>query len=226
MPKTVPLSVLIIDDHALFREGLKVIIENDELFDIVGEAGTGGEGLEMTAGMKPDIVILDLGLPDVSGVRIIGNLLEASPESRIIVVTMYSKIGYIAESFQAGARGYVVKESASDSLLKGMHAVSEGEYFLDGRVSNEVIGSLVDLPIKKAEKPDEGYAQLTGREREVMRMLAEGMSTREISSSLFISPKTVENHKSNIMRKLELSSTVDLVKYSARIGLIDVDLWK
>jgi DNA-binding NarL/FixJ family response regulator len=219
-------TVLIIDDHALFREGLKVIIGNDEIFDIVGEAGTGAEGIEMSAALKPDIIILDLGLPDVSGVRIIGNILEASPGSKIMVVTMYSKIGYIAESFQAGATGYVVKESASDSLLQGLRAVSEGEYFLDGRVSNEVIGGLVNLPIKQMEKHDQSFAQLTSREQEILRMLAEGISTKEISKKLFISPKTVENHKSNIMRKLELSSTIDLVKYSARIGLIDVDLWK
>lgn len=225
MPDT-RCSVLIIDDHALFREGLKVIIKNDEMFDIVGEAGTGAEGLRMAAEMKPDVVILDLGLPDVSGVRIIGSLLEASPDSRIMVVTMYSKIGYIAESFQAGAMGYVVKESASDSLLQGMRSVSEGEYFLDGRVSNEVVGSLVNLPIRQVEKQDDNYSNLTTREQEIVRMLAEGMATKEISSKLFISPKTVENHKSNIMRKLELSSTVDLVKYCARIGLIDVDLWK
>lgn len=220
------LSVLIIDDHALFREGLKIIIDNDERFEIVGEAGTGAEGLEMARILRPKIVILDLGLPDVSGVRIIRSLLEASPGAKIIVVTMYSKIGYIAESFQVGAMGYVVKESASDSLLKGMHAVSNGEYFLDGRVSTEVIGSLVNLPIQQAEKTDEQYAQLTSREQEIMRMLAEGMSIKDISAKLFISPKTVENHKSNIMRKLGLSSAVDLVKYSARIGLIDVDLWK
>jgi DNA-binding NarL/FixJ family response regulator len=220
------LKVLIIDDHALFREGLKIIIDNDERFEIVGEAGTGGEGLEMAKDLKPDIVILDLGLPDVSGVRIIRSLLEASPGAKIIVVTMYSKIGYIAESFQVGATGYVVKESASDSLLKGMHAVSNGEYFLDGRVSTEVIGSLVNLPIQQADNTDENYAQLTSREQEVMRMLAEGMTIKDISAKLFISPKTVENHKSNIMRKLGLSSAVDLVKYSARIGLIDVDLWK
>lgn len=226
MPNSETLTVLIIDDHALFREGLKVIIENDELFDIVGEAGDGGEGLVMAARLKPDIIILDLGLPDVSGVRIIGDLLEASPDSKILVVTMYSKIGYIAESFQAGAMGYVVKESASDSLLKGMRAVSGGEYFLDGRVSNEVIGGLVNLPVRQAGKSGENYDSLTGREREIMRMLAEGMTVREISSKLFISPKTVENHKSNIMRKLELASTVDLVKYAAKLGLIDIELWK
>jgi DNA-binding NarL/FixJ family response regulator len=219
-------SVLLIDDHALFREGLKALIGNDEDYAIAGEAGSGSEGLKMAGRIAPDLIILDLGLPDVSGVQIIQDLLEKSPESRIMVVTMHSKIGYIVESFQAGAMAYVVKESASDSLLKGMKAVSRGEYFLDDRVSHEVVDNLLNMPMQKMMPADEKFGSLTSREQEIMKYLSEGRSVREISEKLNISPKTVENHKANIMRKLGLQGTVDLVKYAVRIGLIDVDLWK
>lgn len=219
-------SVLLIDDHALFREGLKALIENDRNYAIVGEAGSGAEGMAMAEEAAPDLIILDLGLPDISGVQVIRDLLGKSPGSRIIVVTMHSKIGYIVESFQAGAMAYVVKESASDSLLKGMNAVSRGEYFLDDRVSHEVVENLVNMPMQKMMPADEKFGSLTSREQEIMLYLSEGRSAREISDKLNISPKTVENHKTNIMRKLELQGTVDLVKYAVRIGLIDVDLWK
>jgi len=168
----------------------------------------------------------DISLPDKSGIELTHEIRSLLPETRILIVSMHSKIEYIAEAFQAGATGYVVKESASDRLLAGLESVAKGEYFLDGSVSHQVVKKLMESPIKEAKITDAAYGTLTPREQEIMRLLAEGLSGKEIAERLFISPKTVENHRSNIMNKLGLHSTMELVRYAARLGLIDVDLWK
>ncbi len=219
-------SVLIIDDHPLFREGLKAIIGRDAHFDVVGEAGTGREGLRMAKKLEPDLVLVDISLPDQSGIQLTREIRTLLAETRVLIVSMHSKIDYIAEAFQAGATGYVVKESASERLIKGLEYVSRGDYFLDSSVSQQVVKRLMDSPAKDEKITDAAYGNLSPREQEVMRLLAEGLSRKEIGEKLFISPKTVENHRTNIMNKLGLHSTIELIRYAARLGLIDVDLWK
>lgn len=219
-------SILIIDDHPLFREGLKSIIGRNSGYEVVGEAGNGRQGLQMAKKLKPDLVVVDISLPDMSGIQLTGEIRTLLSETRVIIVSMHSKIDYITEAFQAGATGYVVKESASDRLLQGLDSVAKGEYFLDSSVSHQVVENLLKFPIKEARITDADYGSLTPREQEIMRLLAEGLSAKEIAQKLFISPKTVDNHRTNIMSKLGLHSTMELVRYAARLGLIDVDLWK
>jgi DNA-binding NarL/FixJ family response regulator len=219
-------SIIIIDDHPLFREGLKTIISRDDRFKVVGEAGSGDEGLEITKRLKPDLVIVDISLPDQSGIQLTRDLRRHFSETKILIVSMHSKIDYIAEAFQAGATGYVVKESASERLLQGLKSVAKGDYYLDSSVSHAVVENLMKSPLKAAKITDADYATLTPREQEVMRFLAEGLSSKAVAEKLFISPKTVENHRANIMNKLGLHSTIELVRYAAKLGLIDVDLWK
>ena len=218
--------VLIIDDHPLFREGIKTIISQDGQFEVIDEAGTVKEGLEKTRRLKPDVAVVDISLPDGTGMEVARKIRSQSPETRIMILSMHSKIDYIVEAFQAGATGYVVKESASERLAQGLKSVTGGEYYLDSSISQEVVAKLMNSPVKEAKVSDSGYGKLTTREQEIMRLLAEGVPKAEIADQLCISIKTVENHRTNIMRKLGIHSAMELVRYAARLGLIDVDLWK
>jgi len=218
--------VLIVDDHPLFREGLKALLAQQDGFEVVGEAGDGREGLKQAEKLQPDLVLMDISLPDQSGLEVTRDIRTRLPHARVAIISMHAKIDYITEAFRAGATGYVVKESATERLLECLRTVSKGEYFIDAALSHRVVESLVKAEEKEAKITDSGYASLSSRERQVMRLLAEGLPKKEIAEKLFISPKTVENHRANIMNKLDIHSNMDLVRYAAKLGLIDVDLWK
>lgn len=219
-------TILIVDDHRLFREGLKAIIEDHQKYEVIGEAGNGSEALRMAKKIKPDLALVDISLPDESGIELARDMLKVSSKTRIMIVSMHSKIDYIAGAFRAGATGYIIKESASAKLLEGINVVLKGDYFMDTAVSQKVVKKLMNMGKSEKMVSNNSYNSLTPREQEVMGMVAEGLSTNEISERLFISPKTVDNHRSSIMRKLNLHSTIEIARYAAKLGLIDIDLWK
>jgi DNA-binding NarL/FixJ family response regulator len=219
-------TILIVDDHPLVREGLKVVIGRSSKFEVVGEAGASREGLRMAEGLKPDLVLLDISLPDESGIELARRIRATLPGTRILVISVHAGIDYVAQAFKAGATGYVVKESAAERLLSALESVAKGEHYLDSPVSHSVIEKLIKSPGKDTEITDGAYRSLTPREQEIMPMLAKDLPIKEIADQLFISPKTVENHRTNIMNKLGLRSPLELARYAAKLGLIDVDEWK
>lgn len=219
-------AILIVDDHPFFREGLKSLLARHPGFELVGEAVNGDDGLRKAKKLRPDLVVLDISLPDVSGIEVTRNICELLPETRVVILSMHSKIEYITKAFQAGATGYIVKESATEKLLECLEAVSKGGHFMDSSLHYKVVENVMKSREREAKLTDAGYNALTRREQEVMRLLAQGLSTKKIAEKLFISPKTVKNHRSNIMNKLDLHSTVELVRYAAKFGLIDVTAWQ
>jgi DNA-binding NarL/FixJ family response regulator len=219
-------TILIVDDHPLFREGLKALIGSHSGFEVVGEAENGKQGIQKAKKLRPDLVIMDLSLPDQSGIDVTHRIRSMLSETRIMILSMHSQIENITKAFQAGAYGYVVKESAAERLFECLKAIAKGDYFLDASLSHKVVKNLIEADKKEAKITDSSYNTLTPREQQIMGLIAEGLSTKDIADQLFISPKTVENHRSNIMNKLDLHNTMELVRYAAKLGIIDVDLWK
>lgn len=219
-------TILLVDDHSLLRIGLKAIIGADKGLEVVGEAVNAAEGYRLAEKFGPDLVIVDISLPDKSGIELTSEIRASMPETRVMILSMHTKTEYIKEAFRAGATGYMVKETSPENLLRGIDRVLIGEYFMDSHVTQQVVTNLSRVPPEKIRNTDPSYSSLSPREQQVLRLLVEGSHVKEIAAKLFISPKTVESHKINIMKKLKLKKTLDLVRYAARIGLIDVDTWK
>lgn len=219
------MKLMIVDDHPLFREGLKAIINRDKNHTVIAEAGNGKDGIRLAKEHQPDIMLVDVSMPGKNGIQMIRELKEALPKTGFIIISMHSEPDYIVEAFRAGATGYMIKESAASSLIKGLETVAKGEMFLDISLSQEVVFKLLQAKESHARGNHDPYSTLTAREQEILRMLAEGMTTKEVAQKLYISPKTVENHRTNLMKKLGLQNSVELIRYAARLGLIDLDTW-
>ena len=223
---TAKKTVMIVDDHPVFREGIKALIGKNPRYEVVGEAGDARKAVEVAQKIQPDIMIVDLSLPDRSGIELIRELQSRLPKVRSLVLSMHSKADYIASAFQSGARGYVVKESAAENLIAALDAMARDDYYMDSAVSAQVVEKLMQKQPGSPKITDSNYDSLTAREQEIMALLAEGQSVREIAERLHISQKTVENHRSNIYSKLEIHNSIELVRYAVRLGIVDVELWR
>lgn len=218
-------KILLVDDHPLIREGLKHIVNSAPDLCVAGEAGSAAQALSLTRSLKPDCLTMDISLPDNSGIYVLENLARNPCPPPVLMLSMYRQRAKILEAFQAGAMGYVNKESAAELLIEALRTVLRGEIYLDESLSVSVV-DLLRAPAPDKTNSDRGYATLTPREQEVMRLLAEGLSAKDIGKRLFISSKTVDNHRANLMKKLSLETTMDIVRYAARLGLIDLAAWK
>ena len=217
------VKVLLVDDHPLFREGLRAILGREPGYVVVGEAGTAHEALHLADELVPDVVLLDIALPDAGGIEVIGQLRALAAPPQVLVVSMHARLDIVAESMRAGAMGYVVKDSAAGSLISGLAALARGERYLDGAIAPQLLDRLDAYAARRVRPADPAYETLTRREQQVLRLLAEGRGVAEIAAGLYISRKTVENHRSNIFGKLGLSNLAELVHYAARMGLVDLD---
>jgi len=210
--------LLLVDDHAVVRSGLRMLLEPEADFEIVGEAGSGREALKAVAEMRPDIVLMDIGLPDISGIEAAAEIKRLRPETAIVALTIHEDEEYFFKMLAAGASGYVPKRAAPEELLTALRAAATGEVYLYPSLAKLLVTDYLaqDSAARQAETLD----GLTDREREVLAHLADGASNGEIADTLSISPKTVARHRENIMRKLGLHSRTELVKYAIRKGII------
>ena len=215
-------NILLVDDHTLFREGLKLLLKQHEMFEVTGEAGTACEACEKAKELIPDIILMDLALPDRNGIECTRTILEKLPSVKVIVISMYSKIDYVIKALQANAVGYLVKDTTADMLLTALDMVVQGHYYFDYTTMKEIVQFVLEQQSNGSDISEEKYNKLTRREQEVMRLVAQGLSSKEIAAKLFISPKTVENHRTKITEKLEIGSIVELVKYAAKLGIINL----
>lgn len=215
--------VLIADDHAIFREGIKMVLGRNPELEIIGEAEDGPTAVAKAVELAPDVVIMDISMPELTGIEATGQIMAQCPQIRIVILSVHSRKTFIMEALKAGARGYVVKDSAGEKLLDAVEAVLKGESYLDSPVASHLVDEFVRLPAAPLE---ENPAQaLTDREKQIMRLIVDGLSNKQIAEKLFISPKTVENHRANIMSKLGLHDVIDLVKFAISSGLVDIDSW-
>jgi DNA-binding NarL/FixJ family response regulator len=213
-------GVLIVDDHPLFREGLKNTIERMGRFGVVGEAGRALEALKLATQTNPDLVLIDITLPDQSGIELTRALRRAVPAAALLMVSVHSAPNYIAESFDAGAAGYLVKDSLPETLMQALDVVSQGGFFLDGPIPSDAVARLRQMGSPSSNGARRRYESLTRRQREVMHLLVQGLSYKAIAEKLHISPRTVEGHRNEIMKALEVSNAVELTRCAVRLGLI------
>ncbi|MGD2114337.1 MAG: response regulator transcription factor [Acidobacteriota bacterium] len=213
------IRILIVDDHDLVREGLRTILEQESGFEVVGEAGDGREAIREARKLEPDVVLMDLNLPGLGGLEATEAILSDRPETRVIILTQYEQREYIKRALRIGAQGYVIKRSASRDLKEAIRTVHQGRRYLHPVAA----GELVEIMTRGESLEEEDYEKLTRRERQVLKLLAEGKTSREIAKYLGISLKTAMTHRTNLMSKLGVHSRAELIKYAIRKGVIDVE---
>jgi len=214
--------VLLVDDHAVLRQGLKVLLSQEADIQVVGEAENGREALERIAELQPNVVVTDISMPGLNGIETTRQLRRQYPEIKVVVLSMHADEEYVFQVLNAGAAGYVLKQSDSIEILTAIRAVLADGSFLSPMISQTVIDGYIRNARNQDEQQDE-LTLLTPREREVLQLLAEGLSNREIAAQLSISVKTVETHRSNMMNKLEVKNKTELIKYALRRGWATLD---
>jgi DNA-binding NarL/FixJ family response regulator len=217
------ITIIVADDHRIFRKGLKSLLSEKDHIQILGEADDGDQAFEMTRKYKPKIVIMDIGMPKMDGIEATRQIRERLPETEVIILSMHAKKAYIDQVLQAGAKGYVLKDSDEENLIAAINTVYNGGFYLDSPIADQVLSDYFGGAAKREVKDQAD--PLSEREKEVLKLLAEGHSNQEVADILCISRKTVENHRAHIVRKTGVQGQVGLTKYAARIGLIDLDLW-
>ena len=211
------IRLLLVDDHAVVRSGLRMLLENERDVEIVGEASSASEAMEAALRLKPNVILMDIGLPDLSGIDATREIKKRAPDVSVVALTIHEDEEYFFKMLEAGASGYVPKRAAPEELLTAIRAAGTGQVYLYPSLAKLLVRDYLD---GGRASDEQSSSDLTDREQEVLSYLAEGASNEEIATSLVISPKTVARHRENIMRKLNLHSRAELVRYAIRKGII------
>lgn len=212
------IRVLLADDHTLVRQGFRRILEDDPRITVAGEASTGLEAVEKAKELKPDVIVMDLAMPDLGGLEATAEVLKANPETRVLILSMYSNEAYVRKAFEVGAKGYMQKNAIEVDLTRAVMALAEGQAYISPGISNLVLESLRSGSAEG--KSHDPYDRLTLREKEVLQLIAQGKSNKEIATLLKISVNTVAVHRAHLMETLDLHRTAELVLYAVKKGLV------
>jgi DNA-binding NarL/FixJ family response regulator len=215
-----PLRILLVDDHRLLRAGLRALLRKAAAMEVIGEASSGSEALAMVETLTPDVLITDIGMPGMNGIELTERALKSAPSLRVLILTMHANEEYVYQAFRAGAAGYLLKESTASELEFAVRAVATGDSYLTPRVCKP----LIDSYLRHAEGHHGFLEVLTPRQREILRLIADGYTTKEIARLLNITLKTAEKHRSQLMQRLGIHEIAGLVRYALRVGLVYPDV--
>ena len=211
------LRILLADDHTVVRQGLRKVLEERPEWQVVAEAGDGRDAVRLAEEFRPDVAVVDVAMPLLNGIEATRQITKRAPQTRVLVLSMYSDEAYVTQMLKAGATGYLLKDSADVDLLEAVQAVSQGKSFFSPAVARLMSD---DYARQRGENLVDRYESLSEREREIFQLVAEGKTNKEIAALLFISPSTVETHRARIMEKLDLHSAAEIVLYAVRRGVI------
>lgn len=218
------LKVLVADDHAIVREGMCQLLLDHPAMDLAGQAVDGQDVVHKARQLKPDVILLDIAMPGLNGLEALTLLKEVVPETRVVILSMYDKEAYVHRALFAGAKGYVLKTDSGREVIEAILKVADGQYYLSAKLNAEVIKKYLNPDVEK--KPaSSGYNSLTEREQQIFRLMVEGHPTKGIAEMLYVSPRTVEKHRSNIVKKLDIHDPMAMVRYAVKIGVVDPELW-
>jgi DNA-binding NarL/FixJ family response regulator len=217
-----PIRVLVVDDHALFRRGLEIVLAQESDIEVVGEAGDGAEAVEQAADLLPDVVLMDVRMPRRSGIEACTAIKDVVPSARIIMLTISDEEGDLYEAIKAGATGYLLKEISIDEVATAIRAVAGGQSLISPAMASKLLTEFATLIKRDGDRQQVPAPRLTERELEVLRLVARGLNNRDIAKQLFISENTVKNHIRNILEKLQLHSRMEAVVYAVREKLLEI----
>jgi DNA-binding NarL/FixJ family response regulator len=212
------LRILLADDHTIVRQGIRKIVEDQPDWEVVAEAGDGREAVRQALELKPDIALLDIGMPLLNGIEAAAQITRRAPAVKVVILSMHPNEAYITRALQAGAKGYLLKDSADTDLIRALTLVSQGKSFFSPAVTKVMLDDYLRHLATRGVV--DRYESLSEREREIFQLIAEGRSNKEIADLLFVSPNTIETHRAHIMEKLDVHSAVELVLFAVRRGLI------